>query len=87
MVDLSLQLRGYRLTTAEILYHLPDHPRRVAGRGFDRVRQLDDRHPGRLRHRPGALQLRRGADEESNLVRKDPVLRRAPIQSPTAAAS
>ncbi len=27
MVDLSLQLRGYRLTTAEILYHLPDHPR------------------------------------------------------------
>ncbi len=24
---LALQLRGYRLTTAEILYHLPDHPR------------------------------------------------------------
>ena len=23
---LSLQLRDYRLTTAEILYHLPDHP-------------------------------------------------------------
>jgi uncharacterized protein Usg len=23
---LELQLRGYRLTTAEILYHLPDHP-------------------------------------------------------------
>jgi uncharacterized protein Usg len=23
---LQLQLRGYRLTTAEILYHLPDHP-------------------------------------------------------------
>ncbi len=22
----SDQLRGYRLTTAEILYHLPDHP-------------------------------------------------------------
>jgi len=21
-----LQLRGYRLTTAEIIYHLPDHP-------------------------------------------------------------
>jgi uncharacterized protein Usg len=26
MPNLSLQLRGYRLTTAEILYHLPDHP-------------------------------------------------------------
>jgi uncharacterized protein Usg len=26
MSDLQLQLRGYRLTTAEILYHLPDHP-------------------------------------------------------------
>jgi len=26
MRDLSLQLRGYRLTTAEILYHMPDHP-------------------------------------------------------------
>jgi uncharacterized protein Usg len=24
--DLALQLRGYRLTTAHILYHLPDHP-------------------------------------------------------------
>jgi uncharacterized protein Usg len=23
---LALQLRGYRLATAEILYHLPDHP-------------------------------------------------------------
>jgi len=26
MSELGLQLRGYRLTTAEILYHLPDHP-------------------------------------------------------------
>ena len=26
MSGLSLQLRDYRLTTAEILYHLPDHP-------------------------------------------------------------
>jgi uncharacterized protein Usg len=26
MNELSLQLRGYRMTTAEILYHLPDHP-------------------------------------------------------------
>ena len=22
----DLQMRGYRLTTAEIIYHLPDHP-------------------------------------------------------------
>jgi uncharacterized protein Usg len=27
MVRFELALRGYRLTTAEILYHLPDHPR------------------------------------------------------------
>jgi uncharacterized protein Usg len=26
MNDLALQLEGYRLTTAEILYYLPDHP-------------------------------------------------------------
>lgn len=26
MRDMSLQLQGYRLTTAEILYHMPDHP-------------------------------------------------------------
>jgi len=25
-MDLARQLRDYRLTTAEILYHLPDHP-------------------------------------------------------------
>jgi uncharacterized protein Usg len=24
--QIGKQLRGYRLTTAEILYHLPDHP-------------------------------------------------------------
>jgi uncharacterized protein Usg len=24
--QMARQLRGYRLTTAEILYHLPDHP-------------------------------------------------------------
>ena len=24
---LELQLNGYKLTTAEILYHLPDHPK------------------------------------------------------------
>ena len=26
MSDLDSQLRDYRLTTAEIIYHLPDHP-------------------------------------------------------------
>lgn len=26
MANLSLQLNNYRLTTAEILYYLPDHP-------------------------------------------------------------
>ena len=26
MKHLRLQLDGYRLTTAEIIYHLPDHP-------------------------------------------------------------
>jgi uncharacterized protein Usg len=26
MANLQLQLQDYRLTTAEILYHLPDHP-------------------------------------------------------------
>ncbi len=26
MSHLALQLKDYRLTTAEILYHLPDHP-------------------------------------------------------------
>jgi len=26
MTDLERQLQGYRLTTAEILYHMPDHP-------------------------------------------------------------
>ncbi|MDR6292704.1 MULTISPECIES: usg protein [Inquilinus] len=26
MTDLERQLQGYRLTTAEILYRLPDHP-------------------------------------------------------------
>ncbi len=26
MANLDLQLKDYRLTTAQILYHLPDHP-------------------------------------------------------------
>ena len=25
-MSLALQMRSYRLTTAEILYHMPDHP-------------------------------------------------------------
>jgi uncharacterized protein Usg len=25
-VSMELQLKGYRLATAEILYHMPDHP-------------------------------------------------------------
>ena len=27
VTQMQRQLQGYRLTTAEILYHLPDHPR------------------------------------------------------------
>ena len=27
MAQLNLMLKGYRLTTAEILYHMPDHPK------------------------------------------------------------
>jgi uncharacterized protein Usg len=27
MSSLDLQLKGYRLTTAEIMYHMPDHPK------------------------------------------------------------
>ncbi|WP_207460441.1 usg protein [Azospirillum sp. SYSU D00513] len=27
MANIGLQLRNYRLTTAEILYHMPDHPK------------------------------------------------------------
>lgn len=26
MTNMEMQLAGYRLTTAEILYHMPDHP-------------------------------------------------------------
>lgn len=26
MTALEMQLQGYRLTTAQILYHMPDHP-------------------------------------------------------------
>ena len=26
MREMELQLQGYRLTTTEILYHMPDHP-------------------------------------------------------------
>ena len=27
VAQLNLMLKGYRLTTAEILYHMPDHPK------------------------------------------------------------
>lgn len=27
MSHINLMLKGYRLTTAEILYHMPDHPK------------------------------------------------------------
>lgn len=27
MSEINLMLKGYRLITAEILYHMPDHPR------------------------------------------------------------
>ena len=27
MATIDLMLKGYRLTTAEILYHMPDHPK------------------------------------------------------------
>ncbi|HAH10413.1 MAG TPA: Usg family protein [Alphaproteobacteria bacterium] len=27
MSALDLQMKGYRLTTAEIMYHMPDHPK------------------------------------------------------------
>jgi hypothetical protein len=30
--QIELQLKNYRLTTADILYHMPDHPRLLHGR-------------------------------------------------------
>jgi uncharacterized protein Usg len=27
--DLELQMRGWRLTTAEVLYYMPDHPKLI----------------------------------------------------------
>ncbi len=46
--DLHEQLMGYRLTTAEILYHLPDHPALLQTFTW----QLMDREPDypRLHH-------------------------------------
>jgi uncharacterized protein Usg len=32
MKNIKLQLEGYCLTTAEILYHLPDHPHLLQSR-------------------------------------------------------
>ena len=40
MSEIGLQLRSYRLTTAEIIYHLPDHPsllQTYVWQGMDRV--------------------------------------------------
>ena len=40
MSELGLQLRSYRLTTAEIIYHLPDHPsllQTYVWQGMDRI--------------------------------------------------
>ena len=40
MSELGLQLQSYRLTTAEIIYHLPDHPsllQTYVWQGMDRV--------------------------------------------------
>ncbi len=29
MTDMELQMRGWRLTTAEVLYYMPDHPKLI----------------------------------------------------------
>lgn len=29
MTDIELQIRGWRLTTAEVLYYMPDHPKLI----------------------------------------------------------
>ena len=41
MYKFDLALQGYRLTTAEILYHMPDHP----GILQNYIWQQDDLHP------------------------------------------
>ena len=45
--QLQRQLQGYRLTTAEILYHLPDHPRVLQSFIWQ---ELDMRHTEHLVH-------------------------------------
>ena len=37
MRDLELMIKDYRLTTAEILYHMPDHPSLLTPAGFARI--------------------------------------------------
>ena len=43
-MDLRLQLEGWRLTTAEILYHLPDHPHLLQSFVWQRL-DLAPRYP------------------------------------------
>lgn len=45
MSGLLQQLRGYRLTTAEILYHMPDHPgllQSFVWQNFDRAPEFPE---------------------------------------------
>jgi len=48
MSDLARQLMGYRLTTAEILYHMPDHPK-VLQTYIWQALDLAPRFPGLIR--------------------------------------
>ncbi len=47
MANLILQLQDYRLTTAEILYHLPDHPSLLQAyvwQEYDRAPEFPELH-------------------------------------------
>ena len=47
MADLIVQLKDYRLTTAEILYHLPDYPaflQRFIWQDYDRAPTFPNLH-------------------------------------------
>ena len=47
MANLVLQLKDYRLTTAEILYHLPDHPQLLQSylwQEYDRAPHFPELH-------------------------------------------
>ncbi len=41
-MTLEMQMRGWRLTTAEILYHLPDHPSLVQSYVWQELDKLPD---------------------------------------------